>query len=68
MGIYSISNRYITKMVVLVSEPVRGRSRAIELPCFFCFVRIDSYTPFCLCLLHFIAFQADIYVKMYKAQ
>ena len=31
--IYSISNRYITKMVVLVSEPVRGRSRATELPC-----------------------------------
>ena len=26
------------------------------------------YTPLCLCLLHFIVFQADIYVKMYKAQ
>ena len=25
---------YITKIVVLVSEPVRGRSRATELPCF----------------------------------
>ena len=24
---------YITKIVVLVSEPVRGRSRATELPC-----------------------------------
>ena len=31
----SISNIYITKIVVLVSEPVRGRSRATELPCFF---------------------------------
>ena len=30
----SISNIYITKIVVLVSEPVRGRSRATELPCF----------------------------------
>ena len=27
----SISNIYITKIVVLVSEPVRGRSRATEL-------------------------------------
>ena len=25
---------YITKIVVLVFEPVRGRSRATELPCF----------------------------------
>ena len=31
----SISNIYITKIVVLVSEPVRGRSRATELPCCF---------------------------------
>ena len=31
----SISNIYITKLVVLVSEPVCGRSRATELPCFF---------------------------------
>ena len=30
----SISNIYITKIVVLVSEPVYGRSRATELPCF----------------------------------
>ena len=30
----SISNIYITKIVVLVSEPVRGRSRATELPCY----------------------------------
>ena len=30
----SISNIYITKIVVFVSEPVRGRSRATELPCF----------------------------------
>ena len=29
----SISNIYITKIVVLVSEPVRGRSRVTELPC-----------------------------------
>ena len=28
-----VSNIYITKIVVLVSEPVRGRSRATELPC-----------------------------------
>ena len=34
MGIY-IQYIYITKIVVLVSEPVRGRSRATELPCFF---------------------------------
>ena len=33
----SISNIYITKIVVLVSEPVRGRSRATELPCFPCY-------------------------------
>ena len=26
---------YITKIVVLVSEPVRGRSRVTELPCFY---------------------------------
>ena len=25
---------YITKIVMLVSEPVHGRSRATELPCF----------------------------------
>ena len=25
---------YITKIIVLVSEPVRGRSRVTELPCF----------------------------------
>ena len=30
-----MSNIYITKIVVLVSEPVRGRSRATELPCYF---------------------------------
>ena len=30
----SISNIYITQIVVLVSEPVRGRSRATELPCY----------------------------------
>ena len=35
-GNLSISNIYhITKIVVLVSEPVRGRSRVTELPCFF---------------------------------
>ena len=32
VGIY-IQYIYITKMMVLVSEPVRGRSRATELPC-----------------------------------
>ena len=32
MGIY-IQYIYITKIVVLVSEPVRGRSWAPELPC-----------------------------------
>ena len=31
----SISYIYITKIVVLVSEPVRRRSRATELPCSF---------------------------------
>ena len=35
----SISNIYITKIVVLVSEPVRGRSRATELPCLICATR-----------------------------
>ena len=30
----SISNIYITKIVVLVSEPVRGRPRVTELPCY----------------------------------
>ena len=33
VGIY-IQYIYITKIVVLVSEPVRGRSRATELPCY----------------------------------
>ena len=33
---------YITKIVVLVSEPVRGRSRATELPCLPC---IDGVHP-----------------------
>ena len=33
VGIY-IQYIYITQIVVLVSEPVRGRSRATELPCF----------------------------------
>ena len=31
----SISNIYKTKIVVLASEPVGGRSRVTELPCFF---------------------------------
>ena len=31
----SISNIYKTKIVVLASEPVGGRSRVAELPCFF---------------------------------
>ena len=38
----SISNIYITKIVVLVSEPVRGRSRATELPCFLCYKFVCS--------------------------
>ena len=33
----SISNIYTTKIVVLASEPVRGRSRATELPCYLLF-------------------------------
>ena len=35
---------YITKIVVLVSEPVRGRSRATELPCFSLWHRIPWST------------------------
>ena len=31
----SISNIYKTKIVVLASEPVGGRSRVTELPCFY---------------------------------
>ena len=34
LGTVGIYIQYITKIVVLVSEPVRGRSRATELPCF----------------------------------
>ena len=30
---------YITKIVVLVSEPVRERSRVTELPCYTCIFR-----------------------------
>ena len=44
----SISNIYITKIVVLVSEPVRGRSRATELPCcpyFTICARFTLYMP-----------------------
>ena len=36
---------YITKIIVLVSEPVRGRSRATELPCFFCMLEILKSAP-----------------------
>ena len=32
--VLSVSDTGITKIVVLVSEPVHGRSRATELPCF----------------------------------
>ena len=48
VGIY-IQYIYITKIVVLVSDPVRGRSRATELPCYLLlsgvsekFVRMDT--------------------------
>ena len=41
VGIY-IQYIYITKIVVLVSEPVRGRSRATELPCLLLFYRFLS--------------------------
>ena len=34
LGTVGIYIQYITKIVVLVSEPVRGRSRATELPCY----------------------------------
>ena len=44
MGIY-IQYIYNKKLCWLVSEPVRGRSRATELPCFFRFK-----TPGTLCL------------------
>ena len=40
VGIY-IQYIYITKIVVLVSEPVRGRSRATELPCYNLVYNID---------------------------
>ena len=33
----------IAKIVVLVSEPVRGRSRATELPCYIYILDIDSH-------------------------
>ena len=42
----SISNIYITKIVVLVSEPVRGRSRATELPCFQYFMFYSRFLLF----------------------
>ena len=29
----------LTKIVVLVSEPVHGRSRATELPCYYLFIK-----------------------------
>ena len=38
------SIQYITKIVVLVSEPVRGRSRATELPCFFRKTILNHFT------------------------
>ena len=34
---------YITKIVVLVFEPVRGRSRATELPCFALSTQLAKY-------------------------
>ena len=40
----SISNIYITKIVVLVSEPVRRRSRATELPCFYIVCTCNIFT------------------------
>ena len=36
---------YITKIVVLVSEPVRGRSRATELPCYLLFFFVVLMYP-----------------------
>ena len=41
----SIYNIYITKIVVLVSEPVRGRSRATELPCYLLFFFVVLMSP-----------------------
>ena len=54
MGIY-IQYIYITKIVVLVSEPVRGRSRATELPCFdyHSFARRLLASPIFLCFMLF---------------
>ena len=44
----SISNIYITKIVVLVSEPVRGRSRATELPCFLRKTILSDFTIYAI--------------------
>ena len=41
----NLSNLYITKIVVLVSEPVRGRSRATELPCYPLFFLVVHMYP-----------------------
>ena len=42
-GITSTATIYITKIVVLVSEPVRGRSRVTEVPCLSLFDNILVY-------------------------
>ena len=50
----SISNIYITKIVVLVSEPVRGRSWATELPCFYGYVYMFVYMVTCICFVSMV--------------
>ena len=59
MGIY-IQYIYITKIVVLVSEPVRGRSRATELPCSKHDVIIIVENIFCILFCVLIVYIEDI--------
>ena len=59
---------YITKIVVLVSEPVRGRSRATELPCCgidFCTVYIYMYVNYLMFKLLFIPVDVHVYTILH---
>ena len=56
----------MTKIVVLFSEPVRGRSRATELPCFHCFTKAfgDIFVGFIYKCVH-LRYIYTVYIAYY---
>ena len=61
MGTVGIYIQYINKIVVLASEPVGGRSRATELPCFVCsfryFTSVSNLKAIGLLLMEILHFE-----------